>query len=242
MKIKQSSWFAASGEVQKALFLLSDGGFRLYFQLCLDADRRTGRVFLDYGELATKLKRSRGYIGKHFNELRTLSVCQVLSLAGNQHTHTVVEISDEFWPYSKEPQTENQSVWGNYRARIQALLSKRACIKCNFSATDEQFAAELFWSGVSLDQIERAIALACCRKYAGLLNGTDNEMIRRLSYFRDTLMEVQDPEAIHADLLQQRLLSVEHYEKRWLISMNNGADTRSAPATRSKSKKDEMKR
>lgn len=31
MKIKQSGWFAAGAEVQNALTLLSDGGFRLYF-------------------------------------------------------------------------------------------------------------------------------------------------------------------------------------------------------------------
>ena len=54
---------------------------------------------------------------------------------------------------------------------------------------------ELFRDEVSVDQIEQAIALACCRKYVGLLNGTDNEVIRRFSYFRDAIEEVRDPEA-----------------------------------------------
>ena len=71
MEIKESGWFAADREVQKALFLLSDGGFRLYLYLCFTANRSTARVFIHYGEVATKLKRSPRYIATHFKELRT---------------------------------------------------------------------------------------------------------------------------------------------------------------------------
>ena len=216
MKIKQAGWFAAGTEVQKALTRLSDGGFRLYFHLSINANRSTGRVLIHYGDLASKLNRSRRSIATHFDELRASSVCHVVSAAVNQHSRTEVEICDEFWPYTKERPAEKPSEWNSYRAAIRSMLSKRACINCAFTATDEQFAAEIFRRGVSLEQIEQAIALACCRKYAGLMNGTDNAMIRRFSYFRDTLEEVRDPDAIpiQAYQLQQRLLT--YYQEKWL--------------------------
>ena len=116
---------------------------------------------------------------------------------------------------------------------------KRACIDCAFTATDEQFAAELFRRGVTLEQIEQAIALACWRKYVGLINGTDNEMIRRLSYFRDAIVEVRDPDA-HPKLpglLKRRILSVGYYEEKWSIERGGAVGAHFASAARLKSKK-----
>lgn len=239
MEIKGPGWFAAGREVQKVLFLSSDGGFRLYFHLCVNANRRTGRVLIHYGELATELKRSRRSIATHFNELRALTICRVVSAAVNQHSRTEVEICDDFWPYTKEPLADDPSEWNGYRTAIRSMLSKRACIDCAFTATDEQFAAECFGRGVALEEIEQAIALACCRKYAGLLNGTDNEMIRRFSYFRDTIEEVRDPDAHPKlpELLKQRILSVEYYEEKWRASRRGTAGVNVASATRSKTKK-----
>lgn len=117
-------------------------------------------------------------------------------------------------------------------------VEARACINCDFTATDEQFAAELFRDGVSLEQIEQAIALACCRKYVGLINGTDNEMIHRFSYFRDAIEEVRDPDAHpkQPGLLKQRILSAEHYEEKWLVKRGGSAGTLFASAARLKSK------
>jgi hypothetical protein len=238
VEIKESGWFAAGREVKKALFLLSDGGFRLYLYFCLNANRSTARVFIHYGEVATKLNRSRRSIATHFDELRASSVCHVVSAAVNQHSRTEVEICDEFWPYTKERSADKPSEWSGYRAAIKSMLSKRACINCEFTATDEQFAAELFRCGVSLEQIEQAIALACCRKYVGLINGTDNEMIRRFSYFRDTIEEVRDPDANpkQPGLLKQRIMSAEYYEEKWL-ERGGTAGAHFASAARIKSKK-----
>lgn len=239
MKVKQTGWFAAGAEIENALSLLSDGGFRLYFHLCLNANRSTGRVFIQYGELARTLRRSRRSVATHFNELREASICRVLSAAVNQHSWTQVEICDDFWPYTKENSTENPSDWDSFRATIRPMLSKRACIKCDFTATDEQFAVELFHRGVSLEQIEQAVALACCRKYVGLINGTDNELIRRFSYFRDTIEEVRNPEAHPGQpgLLKQRILSAEYYEEKWLASVDRAAGAHFALAGRQKNRK-----
>lgn len=235
LKIKQQGWFAGGPEVRNALILLSDGGFRLYFYLCLNASRATGRSGVSYAELARDLARSRRSIASYFDELRDKKVC-VVTCARNQHSRTEVEICDEFWPYSKERGADALSAWHSYRDSIQALLSKRACITCSFSGADERFAKELFERGVTLREIEQAIALACCRKYAGLLNGTDNEMIHRFSYFRDTLEEVQDPDAhpSQPQVLNQRILSAEYYEEKWLARQERAADANFTPAARSK--------
>jgi len=235
LRIKQTGWFAAGPEVRNALEILSDLGFRLYFYLCLNASRATGISRVSYADLARELARSRRSIASYFDELRHKQVC-VATCARNQHSLTEVEICDEFWPYSKERGAGTPSAWQSYRDSIQALLTKRACIKCSFSGADERFAKELFQREVTIKEIEQAIALACCRKYAGLLNGTDNEMIYRFSYFRDTLEEVQDPDAhpSQPQLLSQRILSAEYYEEKWLAQQDRAADAKFTPAARSK--------
>lgn len=235
MKIKQQGWFAAGPEVRNALLILSDGGFRLYFYLCLNASRATGRSRASYAELARDLARSRRSIASYFDELRDKRVC-VATCARNQHSRTEVEICDEFWPYSKERRVDALSAWHSYRDSIQALLSKRACIKCSFSGADERFAKELFEREVTLREIEQAIALACCRKYVGLLNETDNDMIRRFCYFRDTIEEVRAPDAHPSQphVLDQRILSVQYYEEKWLARQDTAAIADFAPAARSK--------
>lgn len=234
MNIKQPGWYAAGPEMQRAVILLSDGGFRLYFYLCVNASRRTGRIRISYGELARALMRSRRSIASHFDELREKRVC-VVAPAANQHSRTEVEICDDFWSYTKEGTATAPLEWENYLKRTKTLLSKRACIQCVFSAADEKFTAELFARKVSLDDVERAIALACCRKYVGLLNGTDNEMIRRFGYFRDTIDEVLDPDGHPSlgHLLDQRLQSAEYYEEKWLAKQALNVDAAPASTARS---------
>jgi hypothetical protein len=45
---------------------------------------------------------------------------------------------------------------------------------------------------VPLEQIERAVALGCSRKYVSMLNGTDSGLILSFSYFRDLIEEAGD--------------------------------------------------
>jgi hypothetical protein len=155
MELKHSNWFAAGPEVQRALLSLSDGAFRLYFYLCLNASRRTGRISISYADLANTLERSRRSISSHFNELRRQGIC-VIQPAVNQHHCTEVEIADEYWPYTKEITGIQPSKGEEYLARIKSFLSARACIRCAFTAADQKFAAELLARDVALDQILNA--------------------------------------------------------------------------------------
>ena len=54
-----AGWFAAGGSFRKALQLLSDGGFRLFAYLCLEADRHTGQFHATHRELAVALGKSK---------------------------------------------------------------------------------------------------------------------------------------------------------------------------------------
>ncbi len=54
--------------------------------------------------------------------------------------------------------------------QVRKLLSRPACIRCRFTAADENLARGLHHRGVFLAQVERAIWLGCARKYATLLS------------------------------------------------------------------------
>jgi hypothetical protein len=52
-----TGWFAAGREVAQALALLSDGAFKLYIHLCLEADRHTSRAGIELPELTRFLRK-----------------------------------------------------------------------------------------------------------------------------------------------------------------------------------------
>jgi hypothetical protein len=232
MKIKHSHWFAAGSEVNRALMLLSDGAFRLYFYLCLQASRDNGSLTTSYVDIARALGRSRRSVASYFEELRRQNVCQ-LHPAANQHQSNIIQICDEFWPYTKSenrlkpPQDADQ-----YFVQIRSLLAARACVRCAFNAPDRKFAATLMAADISLQQIERAVALGCSRKYISFLNGTDSEPIVSLAYFRDLIEEAGDQEtpADYWDYVKPRL---ERLEAQWL-EKKTPADANIASATRRK--------
>jgi hypothetical protein len=191
MQIKHSTWFAAGQEVQRATLLLSDGAFRLYLYICLNAARDTGSFSMSYHDLARVLNRSRRSVSAYFEELRKSGVCQ-LNVALNQHQQTEVTICDEFWPYTRTNGTVPPSDSEQYLSQIQSLLSRRACVRCTWTVADKKFAQQLAAKAVSLQQIEHGIALGCSRKYVSLLNGSDSGEIKRLSYFQDVIEEAGD--------------------------------------------------
>ena len=232
MKVKHSNWFAAGPEVSRALMLLSDGAFRLYFYLCLRAGRDDGSVAVSYFDVAHALGRSRRSIATYFDELRLQGVCRI-DPAVNQHQSSKIEICDEFWPYTRSESDPNSPGSDSYFLRVRSLLAARACVKCAFGAADQKFAADLLARDVSLDQIERAIVLGCSRKYVSLLNGTSIGLIAGLSYFRDLIEEAGDQEtpAGYWDYLKPEL---EHLEAKWIVREKAaGANIASAPARNS---------
>ncbi len=64
-------WFAAGSSFRRALATLSDGAFKLFSYLCLEADRRTGRYEAVQAELAKAIGKSRRIVGKYVEELES---------------------------------------------------------------------------------------------------------------------------------------------------------------------------
>src|SRR5207249_9544973 len=71
-----SGWFAAGREVAQALALLSDGAFKLYIHLCLEADRHTGRVGIEMAEWMRVLRKDPASIEAAFGELQGHDICR----------------------------------------------------------------------------------------------------------------------------------------------------------------------
>ena len=180
--LKQSTgWFAAGWSFGEAMFALSDAAFKVFAWLCLNADRYTGRVQITIPEMAQALRRTESGIQAALKELVECRVCHCLET-------TEIEVADSFWPYEKQLSASRPQ---DYIARVRKLLDEPACVRCRFTAADEKLARHLYQQGVSLAQVQRAIWLACARKYATMLNNQTVSMpIASLSYFTAVIGEV----------------------------------------------------
>lgn len=189
LKLKQTNgWFAAGREVGRAIEVLSDGAFKLFVYLCLQASRDTARLAVNDGDLAGALKKSRRSIITYLHEMQRQGVCRIDS-ALNQHQSGEIEICDAFWPYHK-PAAPAVSADVAYIREIRTLLAARRCVEIAFTPADEKLAAALFAERIPLEHIERAILLACTRKCVALLNGQVSGPITSLHYFRGPIDEV----------------------------------------------------
>jgi hypothetical protein len=227
MKVKHSNWFAAGQEVDRASIILSDGAFKVYIYLCRNADRNTGSRMISNLDLARAVAKSRRSIVTYLKELEQHRVCKI-DPAVNQYSNNRIEICDEFWPYTKTENVLKPSDTEAYVKQIRALLAARPCVKCAFSVADQKFAADLLARQVSVEQIERAIALGCMRKYVSWLNGADSGPIASLAYFRDLIEEVGESEMPDKHWALQKLMQLK-YENLW-IARRDTAGANIAPA------------
>ena len=67
------NWFAAGVEVQQALETLTDGAFKVFMHICLNAERSTGVLHTTQVELARNLKKSHGSIRKYLVEMEKIA-------------------------------------------------------------------------------------------------------------------------------------------------------------------------
>lgn len=187
-----SGWFAAGASFRQALSLLSDGAFKLFAYLCLEANRQTGRIEATHRELMAAMGKSKRSIGSYIEELQTRQICNVFP-AKNQYARTVFEITDGFWPYLRCD--EDCSAASNLRMYIdsvrQSFLSL-GCVSGRFTAADEQTAKHMHERAVPLAVIENAMLLGACRKYEQwLCRQQVCEPIQSLRYFQAVAAEVQ---------------------------------------------------
>ena len=221
-------WFAAGIEVQKAMNLLTDGAFKLFVYLCLNARRDTGVLEGSLTQLAKNVKKGQHTVRLHLREMEAAGICRS-RFTRSPLGHGVVEITEKFWPYQTSAQESPSDACAGFIAAIKSMLQARACIKTLVSAADEILAREWFDRGVILERIEQAILLGCIRKYVSWRNNQTRTLIGSLQYFVPVLEEVQetkvDPD--YWGYLRYRVTRMEnewkqHYSKS--ITQNSGAD------------------
>ena len=192
LHLKQSGgWFAADDSFQRALLTLSDGTFKLFAYLCLQAERATGRLTFRQSELAERLGKSRRSIGTYLQELEAKSICRIFS-SPNQHADGALQILADYWPYGGdgEETVGVDPAQTHYLKAVEQLYASRSCIRSSFSEVDRQPARTWFQRGVPIEAVEQAILLGCARKYVAWLNGQCSEAIGSLHYFVPVLEEV----------------------------------------------------
>jgi len=215
-----SGWFAAGREVAQALALLSDGAFKLYIHLCLEADRHTGRALIEPATLTHNLRKDPSWIEDSLGELQRNQVCE---RRGNR-----VEICDRFWPYQKVG-TSAADPEAHFVRQVREVFLKPACVRSAFSAADEKLALHLCRRAVEWEQVRRAIWLGCARKYAAMLNGQTRLLITSLAYFTSLIEEVAQPQ-IPASYWEHVRRRMEEMERRWLQTGNAAAVAEIVPA------------
>jgi hypothetical protein len=188
-----SGWFAAGTSFRRALRTLSDGAFKLFAYLCLEADRRTGRFEAVQEELAKAIGKSRRIVGKYIDELKQKQICIVRS-ARNQYARTCFEIRDEYWPYRAQnpaPETDPGNARDPYVETIKNLFVALGCTIGKFSPRDAQLAQDFQRRGIPLQIVEDALTMGAVRKYVSWLNGGAPELIGSLAYFATLVPEMQ---------------------------------------------------
>ena len=222
-----SGWFAAGREVARGLALLSDGAFKVYIHLCLNADRRTGQLSAEQGRLATALRKSRRPVVTYLDELRRQGVCSIQA-AVNQHLGGQIEICDAFWPYEKAQPSAKTDTLAGYVEQTRRLLSARRCVGSAFAPADERLAASLFERNVSIEHVEHAVLLGCARKYVALINRQSGDSIVSFSYFQNVIEEAQELK-MPADYWRHLQMRVDRLEQQW-TQMKAAAAAKRAPS------------
>jgi biotin operon repressor len=188
-----SGWFVAGASFRRALLMLSDGAFKLFAHLCLEADRRTGRFETGHADLAKVIGKSRRIVGKYIEELEHKEVCAVRS-GRNQYARTSFEICDDYWPYrrTQEAPVINGQACNAYVDAIRSSFVAIGCTSGKLSLRDVQFAKDLQHSGIPLELVQDALLMGAVRKYVSWLNGGSPQPIGNLAYFAALISEIQE--------------------------------------------------
>jgi hypothetical protein len=180
--------FAGDKSLYKALRLLSDGSFKLFVYLLLNADRQTGCVQTGFNDLASKLNRSNQHIADSIDELRRKGVCSVYP-ADDSFSPMLVSICSQYWPHEREP--DNRSESEKYVAVVREKFLALECTSGTFGRNDIRIAKCFCDHGIPLETVQDALLTGACRKIASCLDGRMLEPIGSLAYFEKIVTEIQ---------------------------------------------------
>jgi DNA-binding Lrp family transcriptional regulator len=210
-------WFAAGVEMQKTMTLLSDGAFKLFVYLCLNARRESGVLEATQADLARGLKKTPRTIRRSLGEMEKAGVLRYTHFTHNPQGRGLVRIAEAFWPYqTSEQQADRQDSGNAFVAEIRKKLEARACVQAAFSVADEILAHEWMERGITLERIDQAILLGCVRKYVSWRNNPTHGPIASLRYFESVLEEIegQKIEPDYWNYLRSRLQRMEELWKQ----------------------------
>jgi len=210
------NWFAAGIEVQTALETLTDGAFKVFMYVCLNAERQTGILHTTQVEMARNLKKSHGTIRKHLGEMEKDGICRN-SFNNSPVARGSVQISPSYWPYERDagqPQTDDGA--DRFIREIRTMLEERACVRSSFSIADEIVARQWFQAAVPLERIQQAILLGCARKYVAWRNNPAVQgPISTLRYFTPIIEEVAQ-QKLAPDYWEFLRARIQRHEKLWI--------------------------
>ena len=224
------NWFAAGIEVQQALDILTDGAFKIFMYICLNAERKTGILHTTQVELARNLKKANGTIRKYLAEMEETGISRN-SFSNSPSVRGSVQISSPYWPYEGEAECKENEAVDRFVSEVITMLQERACIGSSFSAADELLARQWFHAAVPIERIRQAILLGCARKYVAWRNNPAVQgPISTLRYFAPIIDEITqqklDPE--YWEFLRAR---IQRHEKLWIEKHREENDPESEPVT-----------
>jgi len=221
LRLKQGGergWFAAGEGFRRALGSLSDGAFKLFAWLCLEAERESGRIQATHKELSRALGKSKRAVGGYVAELEAKGMCRVEG-GTNQHAPRRFEICEDYWPYQRVAQSMRGQALADdaerdasakcgegatqvrpkgsaeeleeYVGTIREWFIRIGCGKGSFNAADGRYAGQLQQRGVRLGTVESALLVGEARKYESWLNGGGGSPISSLRYFEPLIAEVE---------------------------------------------------
>lgn len=129
LKIKAGiAWFPAPVQWRALMAMISDGAFKLFVYVCLNADRRTARFQFNQTALARELGKSRRSIATYLGELQAHSVCTV-TMSANQHAAGGLQIQAPYWPFEWDIPQIPTTLGAQECRRLQRICShKVACV------------------------------------------------------------------------------------------------------------------
>jgi hypothetical protein len=186
-----TGWFAAGSGFQKAMATLSDGSFKMFVWLCLQADRHSGQLETTHRQLSITLGKSRRAIGTYVQELMDQGLCHITA-GSNQYAASRFVIADEYWPYYRERlvSQENLREENTYIAALRENYLALGFGRGRFSPTDVRKARQWWQRSVPLQIASDALLLGACRKYLSASTEITLVPVGSLAYFEPLLEEV----------------------------------------------------
>jgi hypothetical protein len=224
------NWFAAGMEVQLALETLTDGAFKVFMHVCLNAERSTGVLHTTQVELARNLKKSHGAIRKYLVEMEKAGISRN-GFSNSPRTRGSVQISSPYWPYEGEAENQPDDAVDRFVSEIRTMLQERACVRSSFSTADEVLARQWFHAAIPLDRIRQAILLGCARKYVAWRNNPAVQgPISTLRYFTPIIEEIAQ-QTIDPDYWEFLRARIPRHEKLWIEKHQEEKEPSSEMAT-----------